>query len=223
MTEAQVDHNDAKWNKTSEVFSRLEKDGKLEIIEGKKSYKVRPIIQRNSKINGGVYLSSHKREAIVVDFEESTNLQYLYTDVLKAASKNGVVQKDKLLEAVYDTVAQAMTENDLEKIQDIVKTKYGANKDGKISLGVFLKEGMGVCTHKALACGSMIEKLIDDGYLAGKVSVDRNSMLYGGHAWCRYTDAKGTVFIIDVAQHYLGKLKNANPEHEWAYRRPDDI
>jgi hypothetical protein len=70
----------------------------------------------------------------------------------------------------------------------------------------------------ALTCGVIIEMLIKEGSVEGKVSVDRKTFKRGGHAWCRYKGPDGTVFIIDVAQRYCGKLSSASIIR--AYSRP---
>ena len=70
----------------------------------------------------------------------------------------------------------------------------------------------------ALTCGVILEKLIEEGVMEGRVSVDRKTMKKQGHAWCRYKGPDGAVFIIDVAQRYCGKL--SSPPVIRTYSRP---
>ena len=83
---------------------------------------------------------------------------------------------------------------------------------------------MGVCRHQALLCGYLLEKLIKDERISGKVSVDRNFVEgLGGHAWARYTTDRGKVYILDVAQNYKGCLGDmTKKQSRWFYERPED-
>ncbi|MFH0896551.1 MAG: hypothetical protein V1850_00680 [Candidatus Bathyarchaeota archaeon] len=62
-----------------------------------------------------------------------------------------------------------------------------------------------------------------DGFVNGKSSIDRNFTSEGLHEWCRYTNSRGDVIIIDPAQRYLGNLKGAPEKNRWAYERPEDF
>jgi len=105
-------------------------------------------------------------------------------------------------------------QNAVEKIVG----KYGVEKDGEISLNVFVDHGVGTCRHMALTCGAIIEKLIEEGVMEGRASVDRKTIKQEGHAWCRYKGQDGAVFIVDVAKQYCGKL--SSPSVIRAYSRP---
>jgi hypothetical protein len=182
MVEAKAD-----WHRTRYMENRLAREGKLEIRDGKNYYEGRPIIHKDSHINGGVYLGTSQREAIVVDIEKSLRLRKLYINATIAASIGGVIQKNKILQVVYDTVANAMPKQDDTAVMDIIK-KYGKEKDGEINLDVFIKEGAGVCRQDALACAALLEEFKRNGHIRGAISVDRNTLAFvGGHAWCRYT------------------------------------
>jgi hypothetical protein len=212
----------AEWDKTIKMKSRLSLEGKLDRINNEDYYQNRHIIHRDSKIDGGVYLGQNQREAIVVDSKKYPALRKLYEKAKNKAMRNGVIEKDKILQAVYETVAEAMPKQDDSAVEEIIH-RYGVEKDGKISLDVFLLEDVGVCRHDALACAALLELFKEDGIIRGKPSVDRNSTSLGGHAWCRYTNSAGEVFILDVAQGYLGKLEKAQDKNRWVYQRPEDF
>ena len=137
------------------------------------------------------------------------------------ASEEGTVKKGLLLNAVFDSVKEAMPTQKNAEVEKLVD-RVMAQKDVKVNLGVFLKEGVGVCRHDALACAFLLDQFKADGYISGKVSVDRNYVKGGSHAWCRYTNSVGEVYILDVAQNYFGTLKDATGLNRWIYSRPDD-
>jgi hypothetical protein len=209
----------ANWDKTQSMKRRLQREGKLD--EGD-VYQGRPIIHRDSPVNGGVYLGEGQREAIVVDSKKYTGLSALYAIAKDKATVGENIRKDLILEAVFQTVREAMPKQDLEAVQKITR-KHGVEKDGKIALDVFLEEHTGVCRHDALTCAALLELFKGEGHARGKASVDRNSTEKGGHAWCRYTNSDGIVFILDVAQDYLGRLEKAPEKKRWAYERPEDF
>ncbi len=225
------------WDKTHRAGERLASEGRLTSINGIEYYQGRPLIHRDSPIDGGVYLGAGQREAIVVDSTRSdSKIRELYQKVLARAreydpvEKKYTLNKGKVLNAVFDTVKEAMPVQDDAAVQRIVDRR-AVGKDGKIDLDVFIKEGVGECRHDALACAVLLELLKKDGFVSGRASVDRNAAFYpegddrlsGGHAWCRYTNSVGEVYVLDVAQGFIGSLEEAskNPK-AWAYQRPDD-
>ncbi len=76
----------------------------------------------------------------------------------------------------------------------------------------------------SLLTGYLLERLSKDGLVGGKVSVDRNYVQgLGGHAWVRYTNSGGEVFILDSAQGYIGRLDEMDESQKrWFYERPED-
>jgi len=214
------------WNKTYAMRNRLASQGKIEVRDGRDFYMGRPIIHRDSEVDGGVYLGASEREAIVVDSQKYPGLKKLYQTARAKASIDGKTRKNLVLEAVFQAVKEAMPKQDEKAVEEIVK-KYGAQNDGKISLDVFLNEGIGVCRHDALASAGTLEFFKKDGTISGKPSVDRNAdSLDGkvqGHAWCRYLNSIGQVFILDIAQDFIGRLEKAPDKNRWAYERPEDF
>ena len=60
-------------------------------------------------------------------------------------------------------------------------------------------------------------------YIRGNASIDRNTDVPGGRAWCRYTNSNKRVFILDVAQGFIGRMEKAE---NWDYRsrmNPNEI
>lgn len=193
-------------------------------------------ITRDSAIDGGVYWGTYGREAIVVDGEK-------YPDGLNNAmnriygvirSPDGTVDKSKVLRAVYDTVRNMMR-YDADAVNAIFD-RSGGKDYTKVALDVYVQEGVGVCRHQALFAAQILERLRTEGIVGGSVSVDRNMVRrpehiddsYDGHAWVRYTNSGGDIYIIDPAQGRIGLLDNLIAQRDsgdvsvWEYARPDD-
>jgi hypothetical protein len=189
--------------------------------DGTEYYQKRPIIHRNTPVLGRVYLGASPREAIVVDSEKYPALKKLYEEAKKRATdSSGKINKGMILGAVYNVVKEKM-EPDEEKVDEIIE-ELGVGNDGKVALDVFIERGVGVCRHHALTCAALLELFKIDGYIRGTPSVDRNSTELGAHAWCRYTNSRGEVFILDPTLGFLGRLEDAEEKGIWQYKRPED-
>ncbi len=213
------------WRKTAESVERI-RDSKFyeephtgEVTVGK--FRGRNIISRDSPIIGGIYIGAAEREAIVVD-EKYGELIKVYQELLLKRDKEiakGVDFKDGVLKEVWELVMKKMPYN-LEATQRVIAEH---THDDKFALDSFLLNKVGICRHQALLGGYLLEKLIAEGKIHGRVSVDRNYVEEkGGHAWVRYTNSNNEVFIIDPAQHYFGRLDEID-EDRWFYERPSDI
>lgn len=186
----------------------------------------RHIIARDTPINKGVCLGGNEREAIVVDDEKDPVLGEIYQELLKrlAPAEASGTPKLGLLDEVFKLVCEKLP-YDADGVDNIV-AKAGAREDKKISLANFINnkpKPAGVCRHQALLSAYLLERLIKDGKVGGKVSIDRNYVPgLGGHAWTRYTSRRGFVSILDPAQRYIGLLSRVG-EMRWFYERPEDI
>lgn len=185
------------------------------------TFEGRPVIRRDSKIRGGVYLVERNGEACVVDDKKDQFLIATYGTLLeirRKAERNGASKNQYLLEDVWRLVLDKMPYS-IAREEEII-SQYGHNT--KVVLGMY--EGGGVCRHQALLGAYLIERLIEEGYLTGRVSVDRNIVPgKGGHAWIRYTNSENEIIIIDPAQEFLGYLADVDdPYDKWFYARPED-
>lgn len=214
---------DADWSRTKSGQERLRGTGFFEEPDGESKngyYQGRPIIGRDTPINGGVYVGAGRREAIVVDDAKSKHLDRIYQKLLTDTEKLRKIGRFKsaILGAVYDSVRQNLPYNG-EKTEEVARPHYG---DVKVSIDQFVEARTGVCRHQALLAGYLLERLKKERYVGGTASVDRNTVRgVGGHAWVRYTNSAGDVFIIDPAQNYAGALKDLNKDR-WFYERPED-
>jgi len=212
-------------NKTINGIERIMESGYYDEPDGDSIngyYQDRAIIGRDTPINGGVYLGAGQREAIVVDDSKSIYLDRIYRDFM---AETADIQKTfhfraGILGFIYDKVREVMPAD--QELAERIAGPY--QKDNKLSLDVFIAGKAGVCRHQALLTGYLLERLIKEGYIGGKVSVDRNSIRgVGGHAWVRYTDEDSLVSIIDPTQGYIGKLFAVDPSQRWFYKRPEDM
>lgn len=150
-------------------------------------------------------------EAIVVDSKkEPRPYQELLRKCDSKLTESGVFTEKDVLQAVFETVAETIS-YDLEYANttaDEITTK-----SKKINLAVYIEEGKGVCRHMALACqwlGARLAEqypaLFDGGEFT--VPVNQREKDNAAHEWVRYTNPKGKVYIIDVAQNFMGTLED---------------
>ena len=205
----------------------------FEVRNGVEFFKNRRIIGRDVSVNKGVYLGAGSREAIVVD-RKFGELNRLFEEAKKRASVDGKVIKDFVIHSVFDVINEAMPVKDNAEVERLVKREK-AGRDGEIPLDVFLREGVGVCRHNALAVADLLQRFKEEGVLKGKASVDRNTKRVvidgrsfdAGHAWCRYTNSAGDVFLIDPMHNKIKKLselelKSWESGGDWDYKRAGD-
>lgn len=199
------------WGKTKIVRKRLED----KIIDN--TYLGRPLIHSDSSILGGIYPGASERPAVVVD-RKYGQLEKLFEKAKQKATIGTKLWKNLILESVYETVKEAIPKMSPKPLYDVLKRK-GLPKDGKVALDNFIQAGIGNCVHTSLTCAALLEMFQNEGLISGKISVDRNATQKGGHAWCRYTNSGGEVYILDVANRYIGLLKEAT---KWPYERPGE-
>lgn len=212
----------ADWHKTVRMQERLRNEAFFEEPSKESRYgkwQGRNIIGRDCPINGGVYLGGGEREAIVVDDKEDPELSHAYQELIKrrkTKEQRGESFKDGVLGEVFDLTKELLPYSDAK----VAQVTRGLQPDQKISLSSFLIAKGGICRHQALLAGYLLEKLKSDGHISGQVSIDRNYVPgQGGHAWVRYVNSAGKVFIIDPAQDFIGKIEEAG-EDQWFYKRP---
>ncbi|OGM56062.1 hypothetical protein A3E46_02855 [Candidatus Woesebacteria bacterium RIFCSPHIGHO2_12_FULL_46_16] len=214
------------WDKTVLAIGRLKEKGLYEEPdrESRRGYYLgRPIIGRDTPINGGIYVGGGEREAIVVDdSDKGSPLQAVYLELLQmrtAAVKRGESFKGAILSDVFDLVQKRLPYNRQKEFE--IERKVRPMPDQPISLDVYLREKGGVCRHQALLAAYLLERLGREGKVRGKVSIDRNFVGgRGGHAWVRYVNSAGMVFILDPANGLISELRNIDPSLQRFYERP---
>ena len=203
-------------------------------------YNGRSIIARDTPINGGIYLHIPKDEGIIVDdIIYPKELNNAYQEAEKWFYKNPVSRflrqqrGSSVFELIYKVTHHQFGGDkpliDINfEVEQIIDETLAAKKTksifeyNEIPLNLFMQRKAGVCRHQALLSAYIIERLINEERMAGKVSIDRNFIPQkGGHAWVRYEDPTKEIIIIDPAQHFVGNIKNA-PKDGWNYKRPED-
>lgn len=216
------------WNRTVLAEDRLVNSGKAERYEDRPiHYQGRALIGRDTRIDGGVYIGSGVREAIVVDIKKDPALREAYE-----SAKSTIESKrfflfpktpEQKLHDVYKLVKELMPKEGRDSVDGVHELLAEENllDDNKVLLGFFISHGEGVCRHRALLAGAIIEKLIDDGLISGRVSVDRNTSKRRAHAFVRFEDQDGNPTIIDPMHDYVGP-PSSKDRATWDYRRPDE-
>ncbi len=135
-------------------------------------------------------------------------------------------ERDAVLEAIYETVNEAMT-YDLDFVnKESEDLKHKSVSHRKAALNNYLQDGKGVCRHMALAVSWLGGDAVERGLIGGRFTteVNQSNLGNGAHEWSRYVSPEGEIYIIDVAQHYQGKLidtldKKRNGKEHWGYFR----
>ena len=215
--------NEALWERTRRAQERLPASPQNDGL-----FKGREIIHRDSRIAGGVCLGANGREAVVVDWRQkaspgtTTCLDALYTIAVERATLDGRFRRSRALQAVYETIDEHFIDRTPSAVER-VNHRVGAGTDDKVHIDCYIAARTGVCRHMALACAAILERMVDEGLLRGKVSHDRNSIAgQGAHAWCRYTSSNGSIAILDAMQRFFGTLEKSKEVGMWDYSRPEE-
>jgi hypothetical protein len=94
--------------------------------------------------------------------------------------------------------------------------------DQKVNLGFFISEKAGVCRHRSLFAGAVLERMIGEGLIEGGVTVQRNGISgVGGHGWALYTNSRGEDIVIDAMQGFVGSPSDGRAY--WDYRNGAEL
>ena len=190
------------------------------------------------KIDGGKSVGRYgeeKREIIMVDFQRDRVLRHFYERFLsgfrkkvrKETGNNGLAEmfvsrqrkdrrdisipgslKGKLVRFTYDVVRQMITYDG-----DYVNALANKYAGKSILIGdAAIGPRRGVCRHHGIVVASILEKLIEAGYIHGQVFYVRNTS-GRGHGWAEYRDSQGNYYVIDVAQGYFGPKDGYYEDH----------
>jgi len=226
----------AKWD-VEEIIRRRIGDSNFFTSDpdsGVGKFRGKPLIMRDTGINGGVCLGTDPREAIVVDDTADPKIAEIY-DRLMATLKSGkptevqTVTYEQLFvtigSLVRETIPHIISQKNGKETLDLLLRSIG--KDREVKLSDFF--GNGSCRHQALLAGYLLEKCIHTALISGTISLDRNFIPnVGGHAWIRFTDPEGQIYILDATQHYSGKIEDVQSGGKawtplaWKYQRPEE-
>lgn len=180
------------------------------------------ILGRNRPFDQGVYLGGGIRPAIVIDKQSDIALREFTEGFMQRAHKSGALHNEsQLLVAAYSYVGRKIV-ND-SAADDKVMKHYNIAKDEEVLLGAYIDNRGGVCAHKSLILGSLLESLKNHGYLRGDISFERNQVVgQGAHAWIRYTTTDGRIIIADPTHYKFGELQNLDA-NRWVYERVHEL
>lgn len=184
-------------------------------------YNGRPIISRDTPVDGGVDIRSASFDAEAITLDTATHrdeYDLLYKDFLKeyeTACFGSADTEKRAIMAAYRTVSSRMKYSEQS-------VGYDA-KGREIDLIRYIRAGVGVCRHMSLASTWLLQEAYDKGLVDGWASSDANySPGSSGHQWTRYTSPNGRVTIVDNAQNYIGSLERAILLRRWDYARPPE-
>lgn len=214
------------WKKTEGALERIQNSPLYEEKDEDAPhgyFSGRRIIGRETPINKGISIGDSNREMIVVDDEKFPKLREVYDDLFKKRKKELLSKKERtksgtaeILDTVFRHVLDVMPYN--KEVVEKIRKKF---LNQKISLTAFVNSKGGECRHQALLAGYLIEKMIKEGLLNGKVAANRNFVkVLGGHAWVKYIDHNNQVYIVDPAQNFCGTLEEAKEKKAWLYEEP---
>lgn len=202
------------WDFT-QVFRDAERNGNLPKI----NVGSRHLIGRDTPINGGFSASMDEPDWVIVDDQRDLNLQQAYMELLRRLRERGWDFKQFALSEVFKYVQEKIPYD-----KKIYAKISGDSIDERKPIPLTNYFQGGVCKHQALLAAYLLEKLVNAGALRGKVSFDSNRFfVFGGHAWVRYTNSVGTVFIIDPSQNYCDQLSPVDQDRRWQYERPEEM
>jgi hypothetical protein len=181
-------------------------------------YRNHPIIgRRSSSVRNGVY-GTRSSEFVLVDDKSVLVKQVVdsFMSSLPSHEEAATLGVETILKKVSFRVANILR-YDIKETERLSSPHYG--QKGLIDLSEYIAAGVGVCRHQALLAAHLIEEVIDRGYLAGSVGVERNydREANGAHAWAVYKSDTSDDLIVDPANHFVGSRKRAQKEGRWRY------
>lgn len=188
------------------------------------TYGGRFLIGSDTPINKGVYLVgsvSHGAvtEAIVVDdtLVESRKLLEVFQTFVNILYQYPEPQRWNYVLDIARNVTMTVLPYNAQKVEAFVNA-YPAGT--LINLSAFLEGGFGICRHQALLVAYLVDRLMREKHIPGKVCVDRSSIVgRGGHAWARYTSPQRKVFIVDAANNLNVTALEKTGIAPWDYTR----
>lgn len=217
----------ARGGNTAILLQRLDASGQLQKSDDADApfgwYHGWRIIGAWTRIDGGIYLGRRPREAIVVDMRRpGSALRQLYDQWLRSLREgrsDAEVRADlqeHLAARVAELVAAYMPYD--EQAVRRLDARGLLHPDQPIDLDVFLRERGGVCRHQVCMVGALLERLVDEGWLLGRASLERKHVPgWFSHAWVRLDDATGRQWILDPAQQRYGRLQDFEAEAQVLY------
>ncbi len=154
-------------------------------------------------INGGVYFTDSsngiKGPILDVDFEKDVELRKAYESI-KGETVLGKLQKEEeILEIVYNHLKRIKYLEDSPKQEKLKEIKR------LVRIGPLVFRLGGICCYQAFTVCAILEKLILERHLRGKVLYAHGK----GHGWPLYLSNDNQLFIVDTTQkNFLNLMKD---------------
>lgn len=150
-------------------------------------------------IEGGRYPRDPKiykspTETIIVDFNNDVVLKQKYNNIKEYLDFNRLPEAEIVYRVYWEF-------KDTASLTDEDALKIGKTQSG-LRIGPLLERIGGVCRHKSVAIAAILEKLIKENYLQGKIFYASGV----GHAWALYRATNNNIYIIDRAQNHFTDL-----------------
>lgn len=196
--------------------------------EEQSEYRGRRIIARDTPINGRTYVCVSEDghggeivEATMVDDESDKELDKAYKLLQNRLETKNTDEKKRVGELVR--VVNQTTKDLLPNLDDdriLVEFADKLSHGDPVALGEYIGKKMGVGRHRALLAGYLLERLKRDEYIhPWGISIDGDDVPGNrGHAWVRYLNSAGEVFVIDPKFDFAGRLDDSN-RPDWPYER----
>ena len=211
--------------------------------EGKKSeldkmHEIGREIGKYGHVIDGGKSTGKSREILIIDYENDKALRKVYRDFvfdifLTILREEGIIKsiktfintvikeersnveltglaKGKIVEKVFEKI-RSIIEHDEKYVDKELSEKF---KNKPVLLGeASIAKGKGVCRHKGLVIASILERLIQKGFLRGQVYYRRSTLpTIGRHGWVEYRDSAGTYHTFDKTAIDVGFAEGAHYE-----------
>ncbi len=145
-------------------------------------------------IDGGVYFTDSDKGIqgpfLKVDFEKDIELKNAYGEIKGGIVLNNLQQEKEILNIAYEHLIRIKYLNDSpqkEKLKEIKRL---------LRIGPLVFRLGGICCYQAFTVCAILEKLIHDRLLEGKIFYTHGN----GHGWPLYLSKNEELFIIDTTQ-----------------------
>ena len=193
------------------------------------------IIERDTPVIGGVWASKSRENIWVApndpDFKKIFWKVIRFIEKTWRSEPRSLSAELKIVDKAHEIVKQEFKEKRNLRSIDREEIIDSFREVPFISIWTLFRLGVDKCRHQAVVLAAVLQKLQEEDYLGGRISLDRSRQAHGGggHAWVRYTDTSGTIWIMDLSKHFNNSLEKAfeiwKKDHHavWPYWRPEDV
>lgn len=170
------------------------------------SFAGRPIIVNGSRVNGGVYVSSKAKEALVLD-DSRGSLASIYSQLMvEHVRKNGTRKRNNSEERLITSamqLAQKLLPLVSEEAIAVLTIQESLRADEKVSIDLFLDHQLGTVRHQVLLAAYLLEKLQEGGHITGKLYLE--ARLHKGIILetLVFASEKNDTYLFDPSQELL--------------------